>query len=220
MSSGVSPIFRLPFQIDKNLFLNLLHEKGILNYMNEAGTLSLVHRLGAENPWFDGVTKMALNSGEDIPFSEADFKYFNPGLEGTYFEDCHKIFNELLSDRVGRVRLFRRTPQTSSSLHRDLDIRLHVALVSNKNSFLVFPDIGVFHVPDDGFIYLVNTTIPHFAVNTDPLHERLHVVCSSYCGFLEDRKNEDRIIQSNQDLFKNIIDKYSASEIEPLKSAK
>jgi hypothetical protein len=216
MKHTANPIFKLPLQIDREHLLGLLREKDILNRMTAAGTISLMHRPGTSDPWFDGITKIALLSGEDIPFSENDFKIFNPGLEATYFETCHQLFDQALLGRLGRVRLFRRLSQTTSSLHRDLDVRLHVALETNINSFLVFPDIGVFQIPADNHIYLVNTTIRHFAVNTDPTQERLHLVCSSYCGFLEHRTNEDRILSSNRELFRQIVEKYSASEIAPI----
>lgn len=216
MKKSLSPIFKLPFQIDSEQLLKLLHEKNILCRLTSAGNLSLMHREGAEDPWLDGLTKTVLTANEEIPFSERDFKKFNPGLNDTYFEACQHFFERALLKRLGRVRLFQRFPQTSSSLHRDLDVRLHVALKTNKNAFIVFPDSGIFQIPNDGHIYLVNTTMPHFAVNTDPIHERLHVVCSSYCGFVEERKDEARILSSNLELFRSIIEKYSAIEVDPV----
>ena len=200
--SYTSPVLRLPLKVDSQRLSALFEESGIYNRMAECNSVSLVHRNGAADPWMDGVTPQTLSCGQQFSFSEGDFSILNPGLPGSYFQECHQLFKHATSSRVGRIRLFSRHPQTSSSLHRDLDVRLHLALASNQDSFLVFPQIGVFHIPSDDHIYMVDTTRPHFAVNTHTSQHRIHLVCNTYCGFREERTREGEITAVARELFK------------------
>lgn len=198
------PVLKLPIQFDIDRLNKVFEKQGVFDRFGESGTISLMHRLGVEDPWSDGVTNAVLKPEQPLYFSEADFTQFNPGLEGTYFNMCYNILSGQFKGKIGRIRIFKRDPQTSSSLHQDLDVRFHLSLQTNSSSFLVFPELGIFQIPADGHVYLVDTTRPHFAVNASSTYSRIHLVCSTYSGVFEHRDNQDQIISAQRCFFSQI----------------
>lgn len=196
-----SPIIKLPIRFDIDLLNQDFDKIGIFEKLGEINSVALMHRHGALDPWSDGITTATLKKDQPLYFSEADFNQFNPGLSESYFRYVHDELAHEFKGRLGRVRLFRREPQTSSSLHQDLDVRFHIALQTNPAAFLVFPELGVFHIPADGHVYLVDTTRPHLAVNGSSSLRRLHIVFSTYCGIQEHRSNEKLIIEAHRSFF-------------------
>lgn len=197
-----SPVLKLPLKVDVEKLNSVFEKKGVFEKIGtDDGTVSLVNSNKGLDPWRDGTTLKVLAQDEEFQFSEGDYVHVNEPLKGSYFENIFKMLRGFSRERTGRVRLFRREVQTSSSLHRDLDVRFHLALKSTENAFLVFPDKGVFHIPVDGHFYLVDTTVPHFAVNTDSSRERVHMIVSTWCGFREVRGNDDQIVQAARQLF-------------------
>lgn len=207
-SNQISPVLKLPLQVDLQRLNEVFNGQGVYSKIGDTGTISLMHRKGVEDPWLDGITKSVLKKNDPLSFSEADFNQYNPGLAGTYFESVYRQLSEKFIGKIGRVRLFKREVQTSSSLHQDLDVRFHVALHTTPGSFLVFPNEGVFKIPADGHVYLVDTTRPHFAVNADPNSVRIHMVCSTYCGFLEHRDREEEILKQQRAFFSQISSSF------------
>ena len=210
MESGqrLSPVLKLPVQVDVERLLNeLLNVQLMERFQANEMTLSLVNRGLDEDPWRSGTTLRVIEDADEFPFSEADFKFINEPLQGSYFEHCYQQAQEILNRRAGRVRVFKRIVQTSSSLHQDLDVRLHLALQSNPGAFLVFPGEGLFQIPVDGHFYLVDTTRPHFAVNANDHEDRLHLIFDTYCGFPEKRSLSDKILSSAQSLFHEIAER-------------
>lgn len=205
MSKINSPILRLPIKVDVDKLNSLFEEKEIYNLFREdEATLSLVNSGQGGDPWRDGTTFKVIEDNEEFPFSEGDFTNVNDELRQTYFDKCYQGVRDYINNRTGRVRIFKRVPQSSSSLHCDLDVRLHLALKSDSRSFLIFPELGVFNIPVDGHFYLVDTTIEHFAVNTSYDLDRVHLIIDTYCGFREKRGLEDEIILAAKNLFNEV----------------
>ncbi len=208
MSSNNAPVIKLPFFFDVDRINQVFESQGIFNRFNGGSTISLMHRQGVSDPWLDGLTSAVLKKEQPLYFSEADFTQMNPGLEDTYFQWFYERLTEQFRGMLGRIRIFKRDPQTSSSLHHDLDVRFHLALKTNPAAFLVFPETGVFHIPADGHVYLVDTTRPHFAVNANTLQSRNHIVCSTYCGIEEQRSNEQALIHTQRKFFLEMSKTY------------
>lgn len=131
--------------------------------------------LGADVDWTDG--KWHPNDGayqyyqKRFIVNQSDFRTLNEIYEGTVFADMiHDVDGE-------RARIMHMNPCTSYSVHRDNSPRYHAALITNPNAYFVFPTLNeVIHIPADGFLYEVDTTILHTFVNCGP--ERTHLIIS------------------------------------------
>jgi hypothetical protein len=57
-------------------------------------------------------------------------------------------------------------PKTAYSVHTDPRPRYHLAVDTNPNAFFVFPiHQEIVHIPEDGYVYWINTTMAHTFVN-------------------------------------------------------
>ena len=112
----------------------------------------------------------ACGSLKDRPdISEEDFSQLLPLYEGT-------IISQIIEDLgVVRSRLMRKKMHTTYSLHEDKRKRYHLAIDTNEHAYFIFPrQKKLFHIPADGYVYEVNTTIPHTVANCGP--DRTHLV--------------------------------------------
>ena len=120
----------------------------------------------------------ACGSLKDRPdISEEDFSQLLPLYEGT-------IISQIIEDLgVVRSRLMRKKMHTTYSLHEDKRKRYHLAIDTNEHAYFIFPrqeprnpawHKELFHIPADGYVYEVNTTIPHTVANCGP--DRTHLV--------------------------------------------
>ena len=100
---------------------------------------------------------------------QSEYTILNEAYEGTVFAD-------IIRDVTGiRSRIIYRNSCTSNSVHRDNSPRYHVALITNPNAYFIFPTLNeVIHIPADGYIYEVDTTILHTFVNCGP--DRTHLI--------------------------------------------
>jgi hypothetical protein len=133
--------------------------------------LCLTSRPGSPDPlregagWFDGV--------------ESDFSVFNEEFKGTIFEEIyHRV-----PYKLGRVRFMLMPPRACYSFHADKEPRLHIALVSNPNAYLLIDDDSALRswkikIPANGHVYWVNTQRIHTALNTDANEDRIHLVAN------------------------------------------
>lgn len=110
----------------------------------------------------------------DTRVREEDFTEFHPDLVGTYM---YEVFQQMPFP-CGRFRLMRIKPRSCYSVHRDVTMRIHLAVVTSPSAFIVFPE-GDFlkHIPADGHAYLADTTRKHTAMNCGT-EDRLHFVAS------------------------------------------
>ena len=102
---------------------------------------------------------------------ELDYSILNEIYEGTVFED-------VIRDLTGvRSRIMTKKMHTTYSVHFDPAPRYHLALITNPNAYFIFPTLNqIMHIPADGCLYEVDTTIPHSFVNCGP--DRTHLVIS------------------------------------------
>lgn len=112
---------------------------------------------------------------EDI--SEDDFAVVNREFRGTALEDLL----QQLPFPYRRTRLMRLQKKTCLTIHNDTCLRYHYAIKTNPACFLVQmkDNIGEFHhVPADGYLYEMDGTKTHMALNASK-EERIHLVISS-----------------------------------------
>jgi len=129
-----------------------------------------------------------------MKYSEKDFSVLNPKLE-TMCPYIWKVCNEMkLQFSIGRIRIMIMKPESVYNMHRDFERRWHLPIISPVDSFYyirtkennIYNDdilesshgIG-FHMPDDGFVYEIEASNSHTAVNPstyDKKENRVHIV--------------------------------------------
>ena len=102
---------------------------------------------------------------------EKDFSVFNSDVRNNYLYEIYKM----VPFKVGRMRIMNLQPKRCYSYHKDSEFRYHVAIKTNPQSFLLIEE-QAYHVPDDGYLYKVDTTRIHTALNANKTEERLHLV--------------------------------------------
>ena len=101
----------------------------------------------------------------------SNYKILNEIYEGTVFADIIKDVDGI------RSRIIYRNSCTTNSVHKDNSPRYHLALITNPNAYFIFPTLNeIIHIPDDGYLYEVDTTILHSFVNCGP--DRTHLIIS------------------------------------------
>ncbi len=137
--------------------------------------------LNSQNPnHFDpreGLGSLYCAQNNPSGFKEFDFKYFNPSLEGTYFDQIYRSVLSFWPGQVGRIRLMKLPPKTCYSVHVDDGYRLHLPIFTSGQCFLCFPEEGMFHLPANGLAYFTNTLKEHSAMNGSQI-DRIHLVFS------------------------------------------
>ena len=123
------------------------------------------------NPYTDGAGENREKKNRVIKNS-SEFTILNEIYEGTVFADIiHDVNGE-------RARIMHMNPYTSYSVHKDMTPRYHLALITNPNAYFIFPTLNeIMHIPADGYLYEVDTTILHSFVNCGP-DDRTHLVIS------------------------------------------
>ena len=132
------------------------------------------------NPYTDGVgsifNRNMANKGErgNLRFPRlfpSDYIILNDIYEGTVFADVINDVNGV------RSRIMHMQPRTTYFVHQDKTPRYHLALITNPNAYFIFPTLNeIVHIPADGYVYEVDTTILHSFVNCGP--DRTHLVIS------------------------------------------
>ena len=122
--------------------------------------------------------------------SEDDFDTINAEFRGTPFE----AFLRQLPFPYRRARIMRMGKKSCLTIHNDTCLRYHLAIRTNPACFLVEMDgrVGTFHhVPADGYLYEMDGTRNHTAINASK-EERIHLVISSTkFDHLEERRPEE-----------------------------
>jgi len=100
-----------------------------------------------------------------------EYTVLNEVYEGTVFADAINDVNGV------RSRIMHMQPRTTYFVHQDKTPRYHLALITNPNAYFIFPSLNeIVHIPADGYVYEVDTTILHSFVNCGP--DRTHLVIS------------------------------------------
>jgi hypothetical protein len=109
------------------------------------------------------------NRGRDLLFKEEE--YIVPLFDIPY---TNSIIKELNMYRTRVIVMF---ALQCYSFHKDPTKRIHIPLVSNKNSFLIV-DKELIQLPADGNYYLIDTTQSHTAFNAHGHEKRIHMIGS------------------------------------------
>lgn len=76
---------------------------------------------------------------------------------------------------IGEARLLRLDTQETYTAHTDPDDRYHLNIISNEHSYLIDLETNTMHsLPVDGYIYYMDTSVVHTAVNFGS-RERIHL---------------------------------------------
>lgn len=110
---------------------------------------------------------------------EKDFLFFNSELKDNYIHEVYQNLQKSVPWKIGRVRIMRLEPKRCYSFHSDMDYRLHIAIDTNPQCFLMFFSGNFVHIPADGYMYFANTLKPHSAMNGGH-KDRLHLVFSTH----------------------------------------
>ena len=122
------------------------------------------------NPYTDGAGENR-DKKDRIIKDQSEFTILNEIYEGTVFADMiHDVNGE-------RARIMYMNAYTAYSVHKDNSPRYHLALITNPNAYFIFPTLDeIIHIPDDGCLYEVDTTLLHSFVNCGT--DRTHLVIS------------------------------------------
>jgi len=122
------------------------------------------------NPYTDGAGENREKKDRIIK-AQSEYKILNEVYEGTVFAD-------IIQDVNGeRARIMEMNPSTTYTVHKDNSPRYHLALITNPNAYFIFPTLNqIMHIPADGYLYEVDTTILHSFANCGP--DRTHLVIS------------------------------------------
>ena len=81
----------------------------------------------------------------------------------------------IINEGLTRTRLMIMPPKGCYTFHFDPTPRIHLVVKTNPWVFMTDEKWKLFHIPDDGHPYYVDTTKPHTAINS-ALEERIHIV--------------------------------------------
>ncbi|HIG57776.1 MAG TPA: hypothetical protein EYQ21_00020 [Flavobacteriales bacterium] len=99
---------------------------------------------------------------------EDDYTLINDKFKGTIFEG-------LVAPYV-RSRLMWMSDHSTYSVHQDKSPRYHLAINTHEHAYFFWPESKkLLHIPADGYMYRVDTTLPHTFINCGPA--RTHLVC-------------------------------------------
>jgi hypothetical protein len=126
---------------------------------------------GARREWTFSRWEAPKAKKKSIIKDQSEYTVLNEVYEGTVFAD-------IIQDVNGeRARIMEMNPSTTYTVHRDNSPRYHLALITNPNAYFIFPTLNqIMHIPADGCLYEVDTTILHSFVNCGP--DRTHLVIS------------------------------------------
>jgi hypothetical protein len=162
-------IRKTDIQIDLDAARDVL--KRVYPLIDHRDELSVTCRPSAEQPLYDTGW---LPEG----VKEGDYSVINPEFQGTVIEDL------LLSlpFQYGRTRFIRMPGKKCLSIHADPTVRYHCAITTHPDCYIVFKDGDTgtfFHIPADGYLYEMDATRTHTAINARK-EERIHlVICSA-----------------------------------------
>lgn len=135
--------------------------------------------LNSENPYHESCgPQPTLNKNDsENPLTEGSFNVLNDLFAGTYFEEILSMF----PIEVTRVRILKLNPKCCYRFHRDMTYKFHIPLITNPSNMFIFPEQyhkHILHLPADGHVYYVDTSVPHTFLNGGN-EERYHIVLSS-----------------------------------------
>jgi Aspartyl/Asparaginyl beta-hydroxylase len=153
-------IFKTNLQIDlPRLVKDLSRYIDVFDQFNQ---LSIVYD---ENRLVENIEPHYVAIGKSTPdIDQWNLNKICPLFANSYFAE---IF-DLVPYKKQRARIMRMAPRSTYSMHVDSYKRLHWALITDPSCHLTFQNNEQFfgwHIPANGFAYLVDTRKMHSAVN-------------------------------------------------------
>ena len=138
------------------------------------GQITLQHREENFNSE-DGIGH--INYKGDVK-TDYDFRVWFEEIQSSYIVNCLTS----LPFPVVRTRIMSISPKSCYTMHRDKTMRLHIPIISaNYAGRFIFDSCdelpnGEVMTLNEGSCWIVNTTLPHTAINCDPTLSRVHIV--------------------------------------------
>jgi hypothetical protein len=142
------------------------------------------------NKWFDACGSLYDKIRSVKVSEEFDFTEWNLD-QNSYIRQQIETLERNHNLTCGRVRIMRLLPHVGLSVHRDDEVRYHLVLKTNPKAYIahnvvdnnpersVLPTTSVcYHIPMDGYWYMVDTRQIHWVYNGGE-EERIHLVV---CG--------------------------------------
>lgn len=109
---------------------------------------------------------------------DKDFVIFNKDFNGTIFQTMYETLSKDFT--LCRFRIMKMEGPSTYYAHSDPSERLHYAVETNSDCVFLFPEIKQqFFIPQDGFVYKVDTRHRHTFVNASRT-KRIHLVLSLF----------------------------------------
>lgn len=172
-----APVPEFAFDLErlkKDIFEIL--EKYPMNHMNQ---LCLTSRTAENQSVYEGVGQLFNYETKQWSSRERDYTFFNKDLENNYVHEVYQKLKQVVPWNIARVRIMKLESRRCYSFHNDADYRLHIALDTNPQCFLMFLPDQFIHIPADGVVYFTNTLKTHSAMNGGRT-DRYHLVFSTY----------------------------------------
>lgn len=123
----------------------------------------------------DGNDNSNFDSSHSLVY--APYEYMIPEFKGTIWEETLN----LLPGKKCRARIMIMDSFKTLDLHRDFDRRWHIALFTDPACLMIdFDENKTYHIPSDGYVYDIDTTKLHIALNATNNITRVHLVVSQY----------------------------------------
>lgn len=185
-----SSVKKTDFQINSGKLLQLVLQTFEKYPLSESvRQICFTSHKPTEQSVYDGVGSLYDYAESRWIAQEKDFTYFLNEFKGTYYEEIYNALQSRTDHKIARMRLMYLPPRSCYSLHADKTKRLHVAVITNENAFLLFKDEPPIHIPQDGYAYDVDTCQWHTALNCGN-ESRIHLVFSLRNNEADDRAFE------------------------------
>lgn len=115
--------------------------------------------------WTAGVGKIAELDHKDEP----SYKFINPKLKGSILEEYIKRYNGF------RTRIMIMPPKQCYSVHFDPTPRIHIPIITNEQSWMVWPYENKCYQMKKGQVYWTDTRKYHSFFNGSDSN-RIHIV--------------------------------------------
>lgn len=146
---------------------------------NTINQLNLTSPSETEQSVYQGIGSIYNRETKVWLARESDFIFFNKEFESNYLFEVYTALKEFIPWNIGRVRIMKLEPKRCYSFHRDDDYRVHIALETNPQCFLMFMPGPYVNIPADGTLFFTNTMKTHSAMNGG-MTDRYHLVFSTY----------------------------------------
>ena len=115
--------------------------------------------------WLTGIGRISELKTQN----EIEYSHLNPALDGTEISRLIREHNGV------RTRIMTLKPRSCYSVHADPTARIHIPIITNAGSWMVWPHDNYSSQLLTGYSYLTDTTKPHTFFNGST-EDRIHLV--------------------------------------------